>query len=182
MYHYTHRKPTAKSEISLQSEDAVPLVSAQEFKDGMSRLAGPLNIITTDGPIGQAGFTATAVCSVTDNPPTLLVCINRSNSAAPAFSAHSSLCVNTVGRAHKELAVLFGGKTPMAERFAAGEWESAQTGAPVLRGANVAFDCRIIRRDDIGSHDVLFCEVLSIRKGGLVDALVYFARQFHEIG
>ncbi len=170
------------SQASLQTENAVPLFSAQQFKDGMSGPAGQLNIITTDGPIGRAGFTATAVCSVTDSPPTLLVCINRSNSAAPAFSEHSSLCVNTVGPGHKELAVLFGGKTPMAERFAAGEWETAQTGAPVLKGANVAFDCRIIRRDDIGSHDVLFCEVLSIRKGSLGNALVYFERQFHEIG
>ena len=47
------------------------------FRDGMALLAGAVNVITTDGPHGRAGFTATAVCSVTDQPPTLLVCMNR---------------------------------------------------------------------------------------------------------
>ncbi|WP_252405960.1 flavin reductase, partial [Escherichia coli] len=45
-----------------------------DFRAGMARLGAAVNIITTDGPGGRAGFTASAVCSVTDTPPTLLVC------------------------------------------------------------------------------------------------------------
>ena len=48
------------------------MVSIDLFRDGMARLAGAVNVITTDGPKGFAGITATAVCSVTDQPPTLL--------------------------------------------------------------------------------------------------------------
>ena len=66
-----------------------PLIR-QDYRDAMARLAAAVNIITTDGPSGRAGFTATAVCSVTDEPPTLLVCLNRSASAHPIVTANGS--------------------------------------------------------------------------------------------
>ena len=52
-------------------------VTRQDFRDAMARLGAAVNIITTGGPAGRGGFTASAVCSVTDEPPTLLVCMNR---------------------------------------------------------------------------------------------------------
>ena len=68
------------------------MVDITDFRNGMAMLAGAVNIITTDGPQGLAGFTATAVCSVTDQPPTLLVCMNRASWAHPIFSANGVLC------------------------------------------------------------------------------------------
>lgn len=56
------------------------LADKQSFRDAMAHVGAAVNIITTDGPAGRAGFTASAVCSVTDAPPTLLVCLNRSAS------------------------------------------------------------------------------------------------------
>ena len=57
------------------------------FRDAMASLSAAVNIVTTDGPAGRCGITATAVCSVTDTPPTLLVCINRNSAMNPAFQA-----------------------------------------------------------------------------------------------
>ena len=57
-------------------------VTRQDFRDAMARLGAAVNIITTGGPAGRGGFTASAVCSVTDDPPTLLVCMNRNATAA----------------------------------------------------------------------------------------------------
>lgn len=51
-------------------------VSQAAFRDAMARVCAPVNVITTNGPAGRGGFTATAMCSVTDEPPTLLVCMN----------------------------------------------------------------------------------------------------------
>lgn len=51
--------------------------SMQAFRDGMSRLGAAVNIVTSDGPAGRLGFTATAVCSISDTPPSLLACMNR---------------------------------------------------------------------------------------------------------
>ena len=45
----------------------------QAYREAMARLGAAVNVITTDGPGGRAGFTASAVCSVTDSPPTLLI-------------------------------------------------------------------------------------------------------------
>ena len=52
-------------------------VEPKVFREAMSRLGAAVHVITTDGPSGKTGFTATAVCSVSDAPPTLLVCLNR---------------------------------------------------------------------------------------------------------
>ena len=79
-------------------------VSRQDFRDAMARLGAAVNIITTGGPAGRGGFTASAVCSVTDEPPTLLVCMNRNATAAPALKANGNVCVNVVaaGQQHAD--------------------------------------------------------------------------------
>ncbi len=55
-------------------------VTRDEFRDAMARLGAAVNVVTSAGPAGRGGFTASAVCSVTDDPPSLLVCLNRSSS------------------------------------------------------------------------------------------------------
>ncbi|PLP28243.1 FMN reductase, partial [Klebsiella pneumoniae] len=91
------------------------LTDKASFRDAMAHVGAAVNIITTDGPAGRAGFTASAVCSVTDTPPTLLVCLNRSASVWPVFSEHHTLCVNTLAAGQEALSTLFGGKTAMDE-------------------------------------------------------------------
>ena len=81
------------------------LTDKASFRDAMAHVGAAVNIITTDGPAGRAGFTASAVCSVTDTPPTLLVCLNRSASVWPVFSEHHTLCVNTLAAGQEALAV-----------------------------------------------------------------------------
>src|SRR6185437_11223456 len=111
----------------------------------MARLGAAVNVITTDGPAGRAGFTASAMCSVTDSPPTLLVCANRANDSYPAFKGNGVLCVNTLAGRQQALSPVFAGLTehPMNARFDEGTWTTLVTGSPVLVGAAAAFDCRI---------------------------------------
>lgn len=105
------------------------------------------------GGAGQAGFTASAVCSVTDTPPTLLVCLNRSASVFETFKSNQVLCVNTLSSQQQHLSNLFGGKTPMPERFAQGTWSTLLTNAPVLEDALVSFDCEVVQTMSVGSHE-----------------------------
>ena len=93
-------------------------VTKDAFRNAMSVLASAVNVVTTDGPAGRAGFTATAVRSVSDEPPSLLVCLNRSASVYDIFQANDHLCVNTLTCDQQALSNLFGGKTAMDERFA----------------------------------------------------------------
>lgn len=171
---------------SASVESATPFADPDavrfEFRDAMSRMAAAVNIVTTNGPGGLAGFAATAVCSVTDSPPTLLVCLNRTASVHPAITANNVLCVNVLAHDHQDLSRLFGGKTPVAERFAGATWSELVTGSPVLDDALVSFDCRIVRRADGGTHDILICEVEAIRRREDGRGLVYFDRNYHPAG
>ncbi|HEY0200522.1 MAG TPA: flavin reductase, partial [Burkholderiaceae bacterium] len=99
-----------------------PAPSKTAYRDAMARMGAAVHVVTTDGPGGRVGFTATAVCSVTDTPPTLLVCLNHGASVYPAFQANQALCVNTLGANQQALADLFSSKTQMGERFAADAW------------------------------------------------------------
>ena len=156
-------------------------IDKQTFRDAMACLGAAVNIITTDGPAGQAGFTASAVCSVTDWPPTLLVCLNRSASVWPVFNDNRTLCVNTLSAGQESLSNLFGGKTPMADRFAAAGWQTGATGCPRLDEALASFDCRISQVVSVGTHDILFCEIVAITRHPVPQGLVWFDRGYHAL-
>src|ERR1700684_665399 len=158
-------------------------VEKQPYREARAGLGAAVNVITTTGPGGRAGFTASAVCSVTDTPPTLLVCANRANDSYPAMRANSALCVNTLAGAREELAPVFAGMTQhtMEARFEGATWHRLQTGAPVLDGALVAFDCRITQIVEVGTHDVFICAVEAGEVGEMHEGLIYYARGYHRI-
>lgn len=174
--------PSTPSTPSTLSMDTNVGVARGDYRDAMARLGAAVTIVTTDGPAGRAGFTASAVCSVTDDPPTLLICLNRGASAHPAILANGVLCVNVLGPGQQALSGLFGGKTPMDSRFDAAAWHEGETGSPVLDGAAASFDCRIVRSTGVGTHDVLFCEVAAITLGNAAHGLIWFDRQYHALG
>ena len=157
-------------------------VTKEIFREAMARLGAAVHIVTSDGPAGRAGFTASAVCSVTDSPPTLLVCLNRSASVYAAVRANGVLAVNTLAPEHRDLSQLFGGKTPIEERFAAARWKIGETGAPLLEDALVSFDCRIAQTFEVGSHTLLICEIAGVAGLARGDGLVYFNRAYHSLG
>jgi flavin reductase len=152
-----------------------------EYRNAMARLGASVNIVTSDGAAGRVGFAATSVCSVSDSPPTLLVCINRTSSAYGAIRKNGVLCVNIVGSHHEHLCRLFGGKTPVEQRFAAAGWSTFATGSPHLEAALASFDCRISAIYDGRTHDILLCEVVSIKANEGGNALIYLDRKYHAI-
>ena len=158
------------------------MVTQGEYRDAMALLGAAVNLITSDGPGGRTGFTASAVCSVTDDPPTLLVCMNRGSRSNEAFKANGVLCVNVLAASHQELSSLFAGPATMEERFAAANWDVLETGAPVLPGAVASFDCRIVQVTEVGTHSVFFCEVAAVRAGAASEAaLIYLRRSYHHV-
>lgn len=153
---------------------------ALAFREGMSWLGAAVNLIATDGVGGRHGMTVSAVCSVTDTPPTLLVCINRAAFAHDAFLRNGVLSVNVLGERQRDLSQRFA-RRDGEDRFAdASAWQRLVTGAPCLTGAQVAFDCRIDTVSPRGSHSVLFCEVLATRLAETAaEGLIWFRRGFH---
>src|SRR5438045_4794348 len=94
------------------------------FREAMSRLGAAVHVIATAGPGGKIGTTATAVCSVSDAPPTLLVCLSRRSRTNPIVVENGVFCVNTLGATGADIADIFAGRTRLqgSERFATGDW------------------------------------------------------------
>lgn len=158
------------------------MVDVSGFRDAMARLGGAVSVITTDGPAGRFGFTASAVCSVTDSPPTLLVCMNRASLSNAHFKSNGVLCVNVLAGTHQDVSGTFAnGHLSMEERFAATPWSTLESGSPVMAEALVNFDCRISQVHEVGSHSIFYCEVLKIKQGDSDEGLVYFNRAYHTL-
>jgi flavin reductase len=153
-----------------------------DFREGMSRMGAAVNLITSDGVAGKHGIVASAVCSVTDTPPTLLVCVNRTAFVHGKLLQNGALCVNVLAAHHQNLSSVFARYIAGVDRFSCGDWITLDTGSPVLRDANVAFDCRIGSVLEQGSHSVMFCEIKSVHLPEKPDrGLVYFSRDYHHL-
>lgn len=163
--------------------ESVATVEAKMFREGMSQLGAAVHVVTTDGPGGKAGFTATAVCSVSDEPPTLLLCLNRKSSSGPILQKNRVFCVNTLNGHCEPVADVFAGRTGAVKdaRFVTGTWSTLKTGAPVLDTAVVAFDCRLVEVRTVGSHNVLFGAVVDVKVNPADPALIYHNRIYKRV-
>src|SRR5215467_3322709 len=163
--------------------EPVVTVGAAAFRDAMCRLGAAVHVVTTDGPGGKAGFTATAVCSVSDDPATLLVCLNRRSQINAIFERNGTLCVNTLNADETEVADTFAGRTGrvMDERFVAGRWTVLKSGSPVLTSAVVALDCQIVEIKTVATHNIFFAVVEAIRHGPTSAALLYHDRAYKRV-
>ncbi|WP_027135095.1 flavin reductase family protein [Geminicoccus roseus] len=134
------------------------------YIDGMRRLAAGVTIVTTGSVPERFGLTATAVTSVSADPPTLLVCINRDSDSFHPILRHRRFGVNLLGPAHAELAGRFGGLFAESgePRFAVGPWVEGAHGVPLLEDAPASFECELETVHDGASHGILVGRVLKV--------------------
>ncbi|MBB2202116.1 flavin reductase [Gluconacetobacter tumulisoli] len=158
------------------------MADSSRFREAMAHLGAAVSIVTTDGKAGRAGVTVSAVCSVTDSPATLLVCINRGSRSHAAFLENGVLCVNVLDAAHQELSGRFASRIDTDSRFDGARWRLLESGVPALEDAIAIFDCRITSTSEVGTHTVLLCAVqdVAIRPDGR--GLIYFRRGYHPVG
>jgi flavin reductase (DIM6/NTAB) family NADH-FMN oxidoreductase RutF len=152
----------------------------QKYRDLMRHQAGAVTLIST-GPHGnRTGLIATAVCSLTDTPPTLLICVNETASAHDLIAETSSFCVNLLSPSHKDLVDVFTGKTGLAgeARFDDALWKTLKTGAPVLKNALASFDCHVADTKKVSTHTIYIGEVRAGKARDEEDPLVYFRGGF----
>ena len=158
-------------------------VAPDEFKEAMARLVGAVSIVATDGPAGRYGRTVSSACSVTAEPPSLLVCIDRSAEICGALAKNGSFALSVLGCLERGAAQLFAGKPKrtMEERFRATDWIDA-AGAPVLRRADTAFVCALSEAKTIATHRIFVGTVVETRfLGGDLSPLVYFDREYKTL-
>lgn len=157
------------------------MIDQTEFRSAMSRLGGAVTLVTTDGAGGRHGLAATAVCSVTDTPPTLLVCVNQAARSNGRIKANGVFCVNVLCSEHEELVSLFAQSGNDARFADERQWTTLATGAPSLVSALASLDCRIDQQIEIGTHSLFIGTVEALRLGPAKHGLVYFARRLQQV-
>ncbi len=151
-------------------------IDAAAFKKGMRHLAASVTLITTRHGDLRGGLTATAVCSVSAEPPQLLVCVNKTASAHDPIGEAGVFCVNILSPAHRKIAERFAGMDGVEgdARFRdMGDWSALSTGAPVLKGCPVSFDCKLVTRLSAGTHTIYIGEIVDLALDPEATALLY---------
>jgi flavin reductase len=153
-------------------------VEAHLYRDAMRRVPAAVTIVTTQHDQQANGLTATAVCSVTADPPQILVCVNRAATANSLIAKSRRFVVNFLSEEHEDRARRFSqAKLAAEERFSGISWVEMVTGSPAMADAVVALDCSVNTDMICGSHTVYLARVVDIRVGNALP-LLYRAGEF----
>ena len=160
-----------------------PAISIEDFRMAMRRLAGGVSIISSAGPNGPLGVTATAVVSLTAEPPSVLCCLNRSLDLETLVKATGRFAVNMLRADHQHLAERFAGMQGVrgSAKFDQGNWEILPSDVPVLGDSLVSFDCRVDSILEVGTHSAFVGLIDDVFFGESGDPLVYYNGAFSSL-
>ena len=152
------------------------------FIAGMGHAACTVNVVTTDGPAGRAGVTVSAMASVSadGDAPTLLVCVHHLSPAAPKIIENGVLCVNVLREDQSYISEAFAGrfKDELGDKFECTQWVTLPNGTPRVADPLVAFECRVLSAERVGTHHVLLCAVDNTHIARLGSPLIYANRSY----
>lgn len=152
------------------------------FLAGMSHAAATVNVVTTDGSAGRSGVTVSAMSSVSADTdrPTLLVCVHRDSPAAAAILANSVFCVNVLRDDQSYISDTFAGRfrEQVDDKFDCADWQAMASGAPRVVDPLVAFDCRVVSSELVGTHHIFIGEVGEVFIARHGSPLIYAKRAY----
>lgn len=156
------REILKKFENMIENQTAINSIDIVNFKQSMRNIASPVGVVTTRHGDVRHGLTATAICSVSMEPPSMLVCVNRSASAEKLIAESGAFAINMLSEDQHNVARLFStpGLAPEG-RYAEGDWHHLETGSPVLNGAAVSFDCLVEKCIEWGTHNLYIGRVVA---------------------
>ena len=156
---------------------------AAALKTAMRGFAQSVTIITTVDDDGiRYAMAATAVTPLSMDPPSMLICVNRSVSSYKILEGGSNFCINILGVNQEDVAQCCGGGAKGEERFAVGDWQTDEHGLPFLASGQAAISCHQRERISYGSHDIFIGDVQTVRLAGAVDPLIYLDGAYRRIG
>lgn len=162
---------------------APPQQEGDAFRLAMRELASGVALVTAGRAEQRSGCTATSLCSLSLDPPSLIVCIARTSSTLASLRASNAFGVNILAAAHEDLADRFAGRGGVcgAARFAGAEWTTLVTGAPLLRAALACIDCAVEEVLERHTHAILVGRVVAMHLGGGAPALVHWRGRFEQL-
>ncbi len=176
----TGSRKTNATPIPAAPEDAVMIADA--YRAGMRMFAAGVCLITARRNHEPGGMIATAVTSVSAEPPTLLICVNRGASIFGMIRETGSFCVNVLTKEAVSLVDIFSRSSRHAERFQTGDWTMSANGAPVCAESLVCFECRLAKIVDWHTHGIFMGEVTGVlHPRANATPLLYMDRRFHHL-
>ncbi|HEY6578742.1 MAG TPA: flavin reductase family protein [Rhizomicrobium sp.] len=162
---------------------APPEREGAAFRHAMREFANGVALITTGRGEERTGCTATSLCSLSLDPPSLLVCIARTSATLASLQNHGTFGVNILGGAHEKLADRFAGRSGVkgAARYAGGDWMTLVTGAPLLRDALACIDCYVEEVLERHTHAIVVGRVAAVHRGEDAAALVHWRSRFQQL-
>ena len=157
--------------------------SPDDFRGAMRHLVGGVSVITTGRGADVTGMTVTSVSSLSIDPPTLFVSVNRASSTWPLLKRHGFFGVNILTSDQLDIAERFSGRDGLKgrERFAGGGWVSGISGAPLLAGALAAIDCEVEEMIERHSHAIVIGRVRDLMLSKRESALGYWHGRYVAI-
>jgi flavin reductase len=146
-----------------EASAAMSPIPSSLFKNGMRRLASGVVVIATAYDNQRFGLAATAVTSISAEPPTLMICVNRSSSAHEPIIHARCFTVNLLREEDRGVADLFGSSENRDKRFDGRDWITLKTGAPALAKSLASFDCAIVQSLAYFSHTLFFGQVVDLK-------------------
>ncbi|RIA37970.1 flavin reductase (DIM6/NTAB) family NADH-FMN oxidoreductase RutF [Hephaestia caeni] len=136
-----------------------------ELRSAMRQVMASVAVITTTAGDRPAGMTATAVSMVSLDPPSLLVCVNRSTRLYQAIADAQRFRITFLSQNHCEVAQAFGGQLPQEQRFSIGAWDLGSAYGPRLADGLVDIECALEAQLDHGSHTIFIGGAAAVRYG-----------------
>ena len=156
-----------------------PMISA--FKKAMQELAASVNVITTEHEGVRNGLTATAVCSLSMEPASMLVCINKGVQALEQIKDSSQFCINILSQKQQHVSDVFAGRSGALadQRFdEAGKWSTSNCGIPMLDNALANVVCELKEFHEAGTHYICIGHVKEVRLHTGQTPLIYAQQKY----
>jgi flavin reductase (DIM6/NTAB) family NADH-FMN oxidoreductase RutF len=177
-------QPMTVPDLSADARPFDQTLDSISFRAAMRNHAGSVVILSAGSPGDRSGLTATSVCSLSDTPPRVVACVNRSASAHGLIRRTGAFGVNILRVEQAELASVFAGRRGIDReaRFNDPEdWMSVATGAPILRGALASLDCELAEEHRSDTHSIFVGDVRAVRVRDSEDPLIYFGGRFRSL-
>jgi flavin reductase (DIM6/NTAB) family NADH-FMN oxidoreductase RutF len=131
------------------------VLGADEFRQVLGHLPTGVTVVTTVDELGQpTGLTASAVASVSLEPPLVLVCVSHSAQSYPALAAAGKFAVNVLALGQETLSRRFATTAPGVEKFQGVGYRTGKLGLPLLDGALASLECAVVHAYPGGDHTI----------------------------
>ena len=163
--------------------ELAPETSPDDFRGAMRHLVGAVSVITAGRGSDITGMTVTSVSSLSIDPPTLIVSINRESSTWPVLKRYGVFGVNVLTSDQIDIAERFSGQNGLKgrERFVGGEWVARGPSAPLLVGASAAIDCEVEDVIERHSHAIVIGRVRDLTLSKNESSLAYWHGRYVAI-